>query len=1350
MKKYKKHIIALCVTLLSAITLRGQNEQVFISEIMYDTPLNERIAQSIDYSNGEYIKISNVYKHAVDLSGWVLWGGGKTEKLTIEEGTVIPPQGHVLFAYQHKDKNTQQLFTLDQLYTGLLSAEPQLKIVYQRKIILSNAGESVVLKDNAGLTRDSIYYDGTSYPDKVNRLEATNPIGTDGYECFSLQRTQTDFDSRFCAKTDNSHWVKAKVNPSGFAFSYVLPVWEIDNCAASANYNYVKVRTFTSKDGKRYLDEVHYYDEMGRPVEKVQRQITPKKEDLAHFQEYDNLGRPSVTWLPVTSIGNGAFISKEQLAAKARTQYKDENPYSTNVYDNSPLENVVTVCGVGQNWHQNQKFIHQDRLVNNDSLYHCIRFAANTEGIYRAGSYEAGQLSVLRQENEDSLLIYEFRDKLGRIMLSRQICDSELHDTYYIYDSRQNLAYVLPPILTDSISEKLGDDDELMKQYAYVYKYDKRNRCSKKRLPGCDWLANVYDNADKLIFSQDAEQRKKGFCRFFLYDSFQRPALDGYCQMPSTTELDFIQHHSINVVPYYAKSATGITNVDSVLCNTFHYLLQGIQLRQLQAVSSNYYDNYDLLDHVHHKNLMSYDANETDFNTRWDWGQYADIGLLTARITGAFGEGIPSYSFFYYDYEKRPVQAKSVNEDGTDFQVIYNQYDYSGNPTCELSKYWSTASAATIIALPEVKERYVNTYDHAGRIVESKHKLNDDEEISLFRNEYDELGRLKSRTLRNDPNLTTEYGYNVRSWLNSIQNTHFKQQLYYEDIFKPFEYIQHISYSGNVSGMTWHLWKSDNEEYQNFPRGYTYTYDDKSQLTEATYGEGEYYAPDQAFFHSNYQYDKHGNMTSLYRMGNMRNPGDEGGTIDNLQLVYSGNQLKKVTDERYLNDFCPESEDFKDRADLPIEYQYNKNGAIVVDSNRGITHIDYNYLSLPESIEFDNGDVTGSIHYGYSADGTKLCTIHSIDSIQGNSSRFTTRYVGNKIYENGHLKRILLDEGYVEDGKYYFYLTDYLGNNRAVAGPDSIIQQMHYYPFGLSYAESVGMGVQPYKFGGKGYEKAAGLNIYDFSARCYEPDLGRFMTVDPMCEKTYSLSPYSYCTNNPINLIDPTGMSYDWFQSESGAVVWEDSQDASITIDGELFRNKGKSLSLQLMDGTYLNYFDNVIVSVSEGPVYTWNTVLNNERLSSDLLERNSPLSTSSQVGLLRGIMKKGQDAFLRDPRTQFVINSMMFVATGGLNVAPAAAKTVIQTEYTFTKSVAMHLREMVVHGGSAGQLRRPYMRSSMMVNEIMASGKGVADATFKGGKNWRVPGAFRGSTGIWELGINPKTNVIYHFNFTN
>ena len=99
----------------------------------------------------------------------------------------------------------------------------------------------------------------------------------------------------------------------------------------------------------------------------------------------------------------------------------------------------------------------------------------------------------------------------------------------------------------------------------------------------------------------------------------------------------------------------------------------------------------------------------------------------------------------------------------------------------------------------------------------------------------------------------------------------------------------------------------------------------------------------------------------------------------------------------------------------------------------------------------------------------------------GNGVTTHRDYCGNFIYEDGALKMLRFDGGYVtfnssNSPKYHFYLKDHLGNNRVVADANGNIEQVnHYYPFGGLMAESTG-GVQPYKYNGKELDRMHGLD----------------------------------------------------------------------------------------------------------------------------------------------------------------------------------------------------------------------------------------------------------------------------------
>lgn len=165
------------------------------------------------------------------------------------------------------------------------------------------------------------------------------------------------------------------------------------------------------------------------------------------------------------------------------------------------------------------------------------------------------------------------------------------------------------------------------------------------------------------------------------------------------------------------------------------------------------------------------------------------------------------------------------------------------------------------------------------------------------------------------------------------------------------------------------------------------------------------------------------------------------------------------------------SMDFKQGSNADIQYYYDGNGNLVKDLNKGISDIKYNLLNLPEQIKFTSANNPVN-SYVYSAGGKKLSVIHK------STTEKRTDYIGNMIYENGSLKRILVDGGYIENGVYHFYIQDHLGNNRIVAKSDgTVIQTNHYYPYGMSFAEGIFADKQPYKYNGKELDTENGLNL---------------------------------------------------------------------------------------------------------------------------------------------------------------------------------------------------------------------------------------------------------------------------------
>jgi RHS repeat-associated protein len=203
---------------------------------------------------------------------------------------------------------------------------------------------------------------------------------------------------------------------------------------------------------------------------------------------------------------------------------------------------------------------------------------------------------------------------------------------------------------------------------------------------------------------------------------------------------------------------------------------------------------------------------------------------------------------------------------------------------------------------------------------------------------------------------------------------------------------------------------------------------------------------------------------------------------------------------------------------------------------------------LPDTIQFGNGR---QIINSYDAGGHKLTTqyytpIGTVIITQGNiHGSYTTAnsvlllddYCGSYLYENGTsasvhpLTKILTPEGYIDMSTsgypYCYFKQDHLGSNREVTSyagtTGTVVQQTEYYPSGTAYVEGTGAGIQPFKFTGKELIIMHGLNWQDYGARWLDNVRMQWTTMDPLCEKYYAISPYTYCSDDPAKNIDPDG-----------------------------------------------------------------------------------------------------------------------------------------------------------------------------------------------------------------------------------
>ena len=936
--------------------------------------------------------------------------------------------------------------------------------------------------------------------------------------------------------------------------------------AQSTNQNYTKATTYKGPGGTLPQTVVTYYDGLGRPIQKIDHAQSGTGNNIVTHIEYDVYGRPVKDYLPYAT-GTQTLDYSSSALSEQNTYYANPAngetttaPYSEKLLEASPLDKVLKQAAPGNAWKMNSgheiKFDYGTNEVSGSNSVKLLKATASwnvslqlyTIGIVQNSTYPANELylAVTKDENwttGNNHTTQEFKDKSGKVVLKRTFNEGDAHETYYVYDQFGNLTYVIPPLANAAY------DSTTLNGLCYQYQYDNRNRLVAKKLPGKQWEFIVYDLLDRPVATGPALSpwgSGQNGVLITQYDVYGRVTQTGWRAIAMDQSSRSTQQSSVN----------GGSNPFALSPN--------------DILTKNFYDNYN---NIETENIpTTIEGQEVNMNVK---GQATGSWI---RILNLPDKTVGEASYILYDSKYRPIRTHVENYlEG--YTEVDSKLDFMGKTQYTITRHKRTDVDTEMVTTDTF------TYTDQDRLALHVQQINGGDVQLLANNTYDELGQLKSKKVGGSATAYTalqqvDYQYNIRGWLQSINDV---SNLVSVDLGSPSDlFAFKISYNtptdnnkalfnGNISETYWRTLYDDQQ------RKYEYTYDHLNRLLQADYSR-----PDNLNIKNAYKekltYDKNGNIATLIR--NSYEDEYYEYEVDHLAYAYDAtnkNQLAKVTDSSGWSDGFNEGMDpNSDGTNDSTDYQYDANGNMISDENKGISAIQYNHLNLPVVITFlNNHNKTTKIEYLYDATGEKVSKkVHyyetfytpggggedmrgaapvSTNSLTGGVSYIQTMtqtdYLeGGYQYKDGVLEFVAHAEGFVKwnggTPQYHFNYTDYLGNVRVTYADDGsgipyIVEETNYYPFGLqhkgynepeqfernwgnvlTYASSLN---HKFKYNGKEFQDELGLNMYDYGARNYDPSIGRTNTFDPHGENYYSLSLNSFFANNPISYIDPSG-----------------------------------------------------------------------------------------------------------------------------------------------------------------------------------------------------------------------------------
>ncbi len=465
-----------------------------------------------------------------------------------------------------------------------------------------------------------------------------------------------------------------------------------------------------------------FHDGLGRSTQQVSFKQSPAQSDMIQAVSYDEFGREAIKYLPFVSGTDGWMkpdflpVDHANYATSSNPQYQfyqnttkvatTTKPFSKANLEASPLSRLIEQGAPGLEWQPDAtvSYASTDRTVKHDYPFnganevllwtYTAPSATYPLGMVSAGAstslqyYAANTLRKNKTKDEQLNEVIEYVDKSGKTLLKRvqagastTINDTNYASTYYIYDDLGQLVYVVPPEATKQLSSfhdaSATSKNNFMSRWAFRYKYDGRRRMVIKQVPGADSVRMVYDALDRLVLTQDGNQRLSNKWSYTKYDQLNRPIITGIythgspmIQSAMASQLSTSLFHE----KYNGVAATeGYTNTFFPMTGTL-------------PLTVTYYDNYAFrslwtgtwtyLNETLKDTTNSVVTPQPTTDFLWVNGQVTGtkVRVLDGGATNTF-TWLKSVS--YYDARKQLIQSLSDNyKGGTD--RITNIVDFTG------------------------------------------------------------------------------------------------------------------------------------------------------------------------------------------------------------------------------------------------------------------------------------------------------------------------------------------------------------------------------------------------------------------------------------------------------------------------------------------------------------------------------------------------------------------------------------------------------------------------------------------------------------------------------------------------